>query len=138
MFQESIAIDRAIGRRKGLAKTLACLGRVALSQGNQAEAQLHLAEALQVTTEIRFFVHQLFVLAGIALLLAEQGEKERALELYAVASRYPYVANSRWFEEVFGRWLAVIAATLPPEVVAAARERGQARDLWATAEELLV
>jgi hypothetical protein len=26
---------------------------------------------------------------------------------------------------------------LPPDVVAAAQERGRARDLWATAEELL-
>jgi predicted ATPase/DNA-binding SARP family transcriptional activator len=138
LLQESMAIDRAIGRQMGLATTLACLGRLALIQGNQAEAQLRLAEALQVATEIRFFFDQLFVLAGIALLLAERGEKERAVELYAVASRYPFVANSHWFEDVFGRWLAVIAAILPPEVVAAARERGQARDLWATAEELLV
>jgi hypothetical protein len=32
---------------------------------------------------------------------------------------------------------AALAATLTPEVVAAAQKRGRARDLWATAEELL-
>ena len=33
--------------------------------------------------------------------------------------------------------IASLAATLPAEAVAAARERGRARDLWATAEELV-
>jgi hypothetical protein len=34
--------------------------------------------------------------------------------------------------------IAAVAATLPPDVVAAAQVRGKARDLWETAEELLV
>ncbi len=78
------------------------------------------------------------MLPGIALLLADQGEKERAVELYALASRYPLVANSRWFEGVAGKHIAAVAATLPPEVVAAAQERGRARDLEATVAELLI
>jgi hypothetical protein len=35
-------------------------------------------------------------------------------------------------------FIATVAATLPPEVVAAAQERGRARDLDATVAELLV
>ena len=60
-----------------------------------------------------------------------------AVELYALASRYPIVANSRWSEDVFGAEIAAAAAALPPEVVAAARERGRARDLDATIAELI-
>jgi hypothetical protein len=59
------------------------------------------------------------------------------VELYALATRYPFVANSRWFEDVAGRHITAVAATLPPEVVAAAQARGRARDLWETAQELL-
>ena len=59
------------------------------------------------------------------------------MELYALASRYPFVANSRWFEDVAGKHIAAVAATLPPEVVAAAQECGRARDLGATVAELL-
>ena len=59
------------------------------------------------------------------------------MELYALASRYPYVANSRWFADVFGRYIDALAATLPPEVAEAARERGRSRDLEATVKELL-
>ena len=59
------------------------------------------------------------------------------MELYALASRYPFVANSRWFEDVAGKHIAAVAATLPPEVVAAAQKRGRARDLEAMVAELL-
>ena len=62
---------------------------------------------------------------------------ERAVELYALASRYPYVANSRWFEDVAGREIAAAAEALPPGVIARAQARGRTRDLWATVEELL-
>jgi hypothetical protein len=79
----------------------------------------------------------IFSIALVALLLAHQGEAERAVELYALASRHPYVGNSRYWEDTIGRHIAAVAATLPPEVVAAAQERGRARDLEATVAELL-
>jgi len=62
---------------------------------------------------------------------------ERAVELYALASQSPFVANSRWFEDVVGRHIQTAEAALPPEAVAATRQRGQQRDLWATANEWL-
>jgi hypothetical protein len=73
----------------------------------------------------------------MALLLAEQDENERAIELYALASRYPLVAKSRWFADVAGNQLAAVAATLPAERVAIAEKHGQVRDLEATVAELL-
>ena len=48
------------------------------------------------------------------------------------------VANSRWIEDVSGRRIAAVTATLPPDVVAAAQERGRARDLDPIVAELLV
>lgn len=80
---------------------------------------------------------QEFPISGIALLLADSGEPERTVELYALATRYPFVAKSRWFEDVFGHRIDAVAATLPPEVVEAARERGRARDLKVMVQELL-
>ena len=72
------------------------------------------------------------------MLLADRGKTERAVELYALVARYPLVANSRWFEDVARKHIATVAATLPPEVVAAAQERGRARDLDAIVAELLL
>jgi len=77
------------------------------------------------------------IAGAAALLLVDEGQVERAVELYALASLEPYVANSRWFEDVAGREIGALGAALPPEVAAAAQERGSERDLWATVEELL-
>ena len=71
------------------------------------------------------------------MLLLSRGEVERAADLYALAARYPYVARSVWYEDVFGKHIAAAAKGLPLEVVTAAQERGKRRDLWETAEELL-
>jgi len=68
--------------------------------------------------------------------LIDEGEAERAIALYALASRYPFVANSCWFEDVAGRYIAAAAAALPLEMVQAAQEHGRARDLDVTVKEL--
>ena len=74
---------------------------------------------------------------GKTRLALEAGKVERAVELYALASRYPMVENSRWFEDIAGRHIAAAAATLTPKVVEAAQERGRARDMDAIVAELL-
>jgi hypothetical protein len=79
----------------------------------------------------------MFAVPMVALLAADEGRTEQAVVLYALTSRYPFVTNSRWFEDVAGRHIAAAAKALPPDAVAAAQERGRARDLWATARELL-
>jgi tetratricopeptide (TPR) repeat protein len=116
----------------------AVLAYAARRLGQLTQAREHLHNALRTATEIGAFVPLMYALPAIALLLADQGEKERAVELYALASRYPLVAHSRWFEDVARQHIGAIAATLPPDVVAAAQERGWARDLEATVAELLV
>jgi hypothetical protein len=106
--------------------------------GRSEQARQHLRDALQITGSAAHFWEPLLLsLAAVSLLLADAGQAERAVEIFALASRYDYVANSRWFEDVIGNHIAAAAATLPPEVVAAAQERGKARDLWETAQELL-
>jgi len=70
--------------------------------------------------------------------MADEGEAERAIELYVLASRHPFVANSRWFEDVIGQHIAAVARTLPPQVAATAQERGRGRDLEGTVEKLLI
>ena len=107
----------------------------AMAENDQARRLLH--EALRKAVEIKAFQTLVSALPVMALVLADEGEPERAVELYALSSRYGLVANSRWFEDVAGKQILAVAETLPPEVVAAAQERGRARDLWATAEELL-
>ncbi|MCB0153192.1 MAG: hypothetical protein KDF65_00250, partial [Anaerolineae bacterium] len=71
------------------------------------------------------------------LLAIARNQEERAVELLALARRYPFVANSRWFEELAGQHITAVAATLPAETVATATARGLARALEAAVTELL-
>ena len=138
LADESVTICRQTGHRHDLAMCLATLGITAQKLRGLGAASQHLLEALQIGSAIGAFWPLMLALPGVALFVADAGEHERAVELYALASRYPYVANSRWFEDVFGRHIDAVAATLPPEVAEEARKRGRARDLQVTAKELLV
>ena len=119
-----------------LGVALSIQGMAERGLGKLDQTQRLLSEALQASEKEAFRV-RVFPVSGMALLLADAGETERAVELYALASRYPYVANSRWFEDVFERHIEAVAATLLPDVAEAARERGRARDLEETVKELL-
>jgi predicted ATPase len=134
---ESIAVCQEFENRLWLSKAHAAAGYVARAVGDSDQAQQHLRDALDTTTDRDSFWSVAFTLPLVALLLVDEGELARAVELYALASRYPYVSNSCWFEDVAGRQIAAAALTLPPDAVAVAQERGRARDLWATVEELL-
>jgi tetratricopeptide (TPR) repeat protein len=115
----------------------AWLGLAARGLERTTEAWRHLVATLEWAGRNHQFMELMVALAGIALLLADKGEAERAVELYALASRHPFVANSHWFEDVIGQHIAAVAATLPPQVAATAQERGRSRDLEATAAQLL-
>jgi hypothetical protein len=62
---------------------------------------------------------------------------EKVVELYTLAARHGCIGNARFREDVAGQPIAALAASLPAEVVAAARQRGVQRDLFATVRELL-
>jgi predicted ATPase len=138
LLQESLAIAQESGLRRFETWALLSLGYALRGLGDHRRARHHICAALRIAAEVCTWAVLVPAIPRIALLLADMGEAARAVELYALVLRYPWVANSRWFEDVAGRHIAAIAATLPPEVVAAAQERGRARDLEATVAELLV
>jgi tetratricopeptide (TPR) repeat protein len=137
LFQESADVCQSVGHQDMLGWALAFLGYADRELGQIAQAREHLHQALQIAADIQSFSGLLFTLSGIALLLVSLGHEERAIELYGLASCHPAVANSRWFADVVGQPIAAVAAELPPDAVAAAEERGRARDLEATVAELL-
>jgi hypothetical protein len=105
--------------------------------GQSRQAERYLCETLQIGIDTRGVYTILYILYAAVLLIADRGEVEKALELSALAERYPFVAKSCWFEDIAGRELSAAAKSLPPDVVATAQERGRERDLWQTAAELL-
>jgi hypothetical protein len=113
------------------------MGLAQRALGHNSQAHQCLVEALRRVVEAGAFLVSLFSLCLMALPLAGRGDMQRAIGLYALASRYPFVTNSRHLEDTVGKHIAALAATLPPEGVAAAQQRGRGRDLDATVAELL-
>jgi predicted ATPase/class 3 adenylate cyclase len=139
-LRESVSLLREVGHRENLGCALAVLGYAARGLGQLPQARQHLYEALQTAADIGAFMPFVLGLPVVALLSADEGDArsaERAVEVYALASRYPFVANSQWFEDIVGRHIAAVAGTLPLDVIAATQERGQAQDQDTTAAQLL-
>jgi predicted ATPase/DNA-binding SARP family transcriptional activator len=138
LCQESLSVYREARQQDTTGFPLVLSAVAAFRSGQISRAQQVLCEALQLAVITGAFEPSVTTVAAAALFLAEQGQPERAAELYATASRYPLVSKSCWYRDLFGQPIAAVAAALPPDTVAAAQERGRARDLGATVAELLV
>jgi tetratricopeptide (TPR) repeat protein len=137
LLEESVAVYREVGHREDLGLALACLTVAARGLGDTLGARQHLRLALEIAQESEAVPPLWWALPAMALLLADEGENEHAVELYALASRCSLVAKSRWFADMIGTQIAAAAAALSAERVSVLEERGRTRDLHATAEELL-
>jgi hypothetical protein len=87
--------------------------------------------------EVRTILPLLEALPAIAKFLCLQEEIELAVEIYALTRTSPMLANAALIQDLIGSFMDAITKPLPPDVVAAAQERGRQRDLWETAAELL-
>jgi hypothetical protein len=137
LFQESIAVFEEVRQKENRGWALGPLGLAARGAGEMGLARECVTEALQTGVELGALMPVMYGLPIAALLLADQGAVERAVEVYACASRYGFVANSRWFEDVVGQHLGTMAASLPAEAVDAAQEQGWLKDWDVMAAELL-
>lgn len=136
-LEESVASFEEIGQQDELGQALALLACALANRGSQQAAWRHLQRALQAALQTHAFLPLMWALPVSAVMLARQGEHERAVALYAVAKRQPFVSHSVWFDHVTGPRLEASTAALPQAIAEAARSRRAAKDLWATAGELL-
>ena len=71
----------------------------------------------------------LIALSIFALLLADKGDIQQALELYGKASSQPNLANSRWFADLYGKEIEKAASHMTCEEQAELKQAGQSMDL---------
>jgi predicted ATPase/DNA-binding SARP family transcriptional activator len=136
LLQESIAAFQKTFTHSHSILPYINLGILSILLGQPGRAREFLRSAIQMGFEISSAMSHIFALTGVALLLAEQGDLERAVEIYALSMRYPWQGKGRWTEDVVGRALASYTANMSDEIIAAAQKRGRERDLEATVREL--
>lgn len=137
-FQESVAAFEEVRQRENRGWALGPFGLAAREAGEMILARQYVVEALESGVELGAFMSVMYGLPTAALLLADQGAMDRAVAVYACASRYGFVANSHWFKEVVGQQIEALAASLPEDVMEAAQEQGRAQDWDVMAAQLLV
>ena len=115
---------------------LVWFGFVLRAQGRREEARQHLLLDLDRALDGRCYLAALTSLAGLALLLADDGEAEQAVALHTLLSEHPYTAHAYWFSQTITPEITAAAAGLSERERSAAEERGRAQDVWEAAAKL--
>jgi hypothetical protein len=104
-LQESTSIFREVGQKDQLGTALASLGHTKRGLGDLDEAHSYLIEAIRTAVDIGAFIPLLFAIPLAALLAADRWDKDGAVKLYAMASRFSFVTRSHWYRDVFARYI---------------------------------
>jgi tetratricopeptide (TPR) repeat protein len=135
-FKECQMVFQNYNHREKISTNLACLGYIARAHNQINKAQRCFFQALDMGHRVIMCLPH--ILPGIALLFADLGESERAVEIYSFASTMGWVANSKWFDDIAGVQIRAFAGQLAPEVTKAAQKSGTSLELWEGTEQLLV
>jgi predicted ATPase/DNA-binding SARP family transcriptional activator len=136
LAQEALSVSQKLDFPDRVARSFQVLGDAAHGLGDLPRARHCFLQALDTAVTVRLAPLALHTLVGTARLLAAEGEREEASELLALALHHP--ASWQWAKDRAAPLITELEAQFSADVWAAAWERGQARDLEATAAELLL
>jgi tetratricopeptide (TPR) repeat protein len=122
-FSKGLNIYREFDNRTGIVTTLGGLGDVAAALGEYDVARQYLHEAFSTASALHDTPLTLWVLAGIAALLAKEGEKERSVELLGLV--LDHYATPQEARDKASAVLHDLDADLSDPVLAEALERGK-------------
>jgi tetratricopeptide (TPR) repeat protein len=128
--RDRLLLSAAIGKQIGFA----CHCYAAIGCENYPQAARYLRRALLCDDQAAATL--LWTLPAGALLLGRLGDIRQALAMYASVCCYPFVGNSRWFDDVVGTPLREQARSLPPRVMLEIENKERDLDIWATAAML--
>lgn len=132
------AVDKYhhINQRLESARSLAHWGIVLRTGGENDKAWQMACQSLKLASEINVWYALKDSLGLFAVMLADQGHSERAVQVYALLRRYSGM-RAPFFENTFGIVVNAAAASMSAYVVGVAQARGQSLDIHETARELL-
>jgi len=136
LLQWSLTIRKEIGDLIGSVYTLTSLGETTSALNQPSEAIAYYLEALVAALETKAVPLALSVMVGIAAFWQRQGQAEQALELVAFVLNQPVTEQE--FRDRAEKLRTQITLALEPSSAAAAQERGVARSLEETCEEIWI
>ena len=115
-----------------MAWALTNLGNASCALGDHQASARYFNQAVQLALALHAIPRALDALSGMAILLAQRGDHERAVERAALCLHHP--ASQKQTQIRAARLLAQVAEQLSAEAIAAAQERGRAKRLAEAAE----
>jgi predicted ATPase len=125
------------GDIKGEGLSSVILGFILRAVDKGHEARAFLRRSLQIGHEIGAYEPLVFGLPVVALLLVDENQIERAVEIYSQAESHPIVGRSHWWRDVVGHEIDHAGSSLSSSVLEAAKARGKSLNLWEIADDLL-
>lgn len=122
-YIDAHAIYREFGQPLGKSLTLGGLGDVAALTGDMETARQTFYEAYNIASSVRDTPLMLWILTGVAGLLAREGQQERSLELLGLVLNH--MASPQEAQDKARRILDEMSGDLTAPGLAAALERGR-------------
>ncbi|NJC97482.1 MAG: hypothetical protein FIB03_14290 [Anaerolineae bacterium] len=137
LHRQSRDVFQEIGDQWGMAYALNGLGNAEFALGEPKSADQDFREALKISIDTGALPVAMESIVGLAMLLyaGGQNEKIRALELFEFVLNHP--ASEYETKGKASRLVAEIELELPAQVVTAAQNRGQAKNLEGLVEDIL-
>jgi len=121
--------------REGMSSAILGFTLRAVDKG--LKAKTFLRRSLQIGHEFGAYSPIVIGLPVVALLLVDENQIERAVEIYSQVKSHPIVGTSRWWRDAVGHKIDHAGSSLSSSVLDAAKARGKSLDLWETAKGLL-
>jgi ATP/maltotriose-dependent transcriptional regulator MalT len=134
---DALCDTRPVGMPTYVAGNHLYWGIIAAVEGDLAAAWEHLQSELESAVARKDRLNMANALGGGAFLYAMGNEASPALEHYSLAFQHPFVANSRWFEELIGERVQSACESLSAAEAEAIRVRASGMDLEASAATML-
>jgi len=122
-------------RREGISSAILGFTLRAVNKG--LEAKIFLKRSLQIADKFGIYQPLVFALPVVALLLIDENQIERAVEVYFQAENQPIIGNSHWWRDSVGREIDQAGSSLSSNVLDEAKIRAKSLDLWETAKALV-
>ena len=113
------------------------LGTALLSSDQIVEAQEVYGKLMHEAIVSQRQDRLLYAFVGYALLNTVRGKVERALEIYSTAANYPFVRESCWFQDVFGRPVETACSNLPEYRIREIKAQAVRNEIWRFADQLI-
>ena len=136
LFDESVALYREIGDQWGWSRVLNLRGYFALLTGDVALARHVFLQAAQISLAAGVIPNVLDALAGLCSCCAQEGQRDRALELAILVLQHS--ASSQDSKDRAEKLRSELEMQLTPQQVDEARERVVDKSLQAVVQEILL